>query len=89
MGSTFEMVIVGVVVAAASIWALRAARRSVKEQGVCSSCGSSGDCPVGKNPEALAELGRKGKLDQPTDCRELAEVLEKDSLPENSSTSSN
>ena len=81
MGSTFEMVVVGVVVVAALIWAGRAVWSSVRKQGVCSSCGSSGECPVAGNPEALEELGRKGMLNQPTDCQDLADVLEKKPNP--------
>ena len=62
MSSTVEMLIVGGVVAVALAWAGRAAWRSWRKQGVCSSCGSSGDCPVAGNPEALSELSQKGQL---------------------------
>jgi|GEM_PF-1337752 len=86
MGSTLEMVVVGVAVAGSLVWAGRAAWRSVRKQGVCSSCGSSGQCPVAGNPKALEELGREGKLKQPTNCKELAEVLEKDAHTEYSRT---
>jgi hypothetical protein len=83
MSSTVEMLIVGGVVAVALAWAGRAAWRSWRKQGVCSSCGSSGDCPVAGNPEALSELSQKGQLPhldscQPgaRSCHELAEMLE-------------
>ena len=89
MGSTFELVAVGVVVFAALIWAGRAVWRSVRKQGVCSSCGSSGECPLAGNPEALADLGRQGKLDQPTSCQELARVLDGEPRPEKPKISSN
>ena len=52
MGSALEMAVVGVVVAGALVWAARSSWRSVKKQGVCSSCGSSGDCPVAKKGAA-------------------------------------
>ena len=68
MGSTLEMIVIGVVVGAALIWAIIAGWRSVKKQGACSSCGSSGECPIANNPEALAELGRKGRPPVPPDA---------------------
>ena len=83
MSSTVEMLIVGGVVAVALAWSGRAAWRSWRKQGVCSSCGSSGDCPVAGNPEALSELSQKGQLPhldscQPgaRSCHELADMLE-------------
>lgn len=86
MSSTVEMLIVGGVVAVALAWAGRAAWRSWRKQGVCSSCGSSGECPVAGNPDALVEIRQKGQLPhldscQPggKTCHELAEALEKDS----------
>ena len=86
MGSTLEMIVVGVVVAIALVWASRAIWRSIKKQGVCSSCGSSGECPIAGNPDALAELSKKGQLTnldscQPgtPSCQELADSLEKES----------
>jgi hypothetical protein len=66
MGSTLEMIIVGVVVGAALIWAVVAGWRSVKKQGACSSCGSSGECPLANNPEALAELTLKDDQSEPS-----------------------
>ena len=69
MGSSLEMVIVGVAVLAALVWAVWAGWRSVRKQGVCSSCGSSGACPIAGNPEALAELSRKGQLNQLDSCQ--------------------
>lgn len=89
MGSTLEMVIVGVVVGAALVWAGIAGWRSVRQQGTCSSCGSSGDCPIAKDPDALTELAKKGQLPhldscQPGtfSCQELAETLEKEADPQ-------
>ena len=61
MGGTLEMTIVTVTVGGALIWAAFAGWRAVKKQGACSSCGSSGECPIADNPEALAELGQKGQ----------------------------
>jgi len=96
MGSTLEMIIIGVAVATALVWAVRAGWKSVKSKGACSSCASSGECPIANNPAILAELGRKGRLTnldscQPgaLSCQELAEELEKESLentPEPGST---
>ena len=86
MGSTLEMMVVGVVVAIALAWAGRAIWKSVKSKGVCSSCGSAGECPLVGNPDALAELSNKGRLTnldncQPgaLSCQELADILEKES----------
>jgi hypothetical protein len=85
MGSTLEMLVVGTAVAAALIWAARAGWMSVKTKGGCSSCGSAGECPFVGDPEALAELSKKGQLTnldscQPgtISCQELAESLEKE-----------
>ncbi len=84
MGSVTEMIIVGVVVAGALVWAGVAFYQTIRKQGTCSSCGSSGECPIAGNPDALAELGQKGQLNhldscQPgsLSCQELAEALEK------------
>lgn len=63
MSSTFEMVIVGVVVAVALIWAGRAAWRSFRKTGGCSSCASSGECPALKDSETPISL-----TDIATDC---------------------
>ena len=86
MGSTLEMIVVGVVVAVAAAWASRAIWESVKSKGVCSSCGSEGECPLAGNTDALAELSNKGRLTnldscQPgaLSCQELADTLEKKS----------
>ncbi len=86
MGSTLEMIIIGVAVATALVWAVRAGWKSVKSKGVCSSCGSADECPLVNNPDILAELSRQGQLTnldscQPgaISCRELAESLEKES----------
>jgi hypothetical protein len=85
MSLTLEMVAVGGAVAAAVTWAARAGWKSLRSKGVCSSCGSSGECPIANNPEALAALGQKGQLNhldncQPggLSCQELAESLNRD-----------
>jgi len=62
MGSTLEITIVGVAVGAALVWAIWAGWKAVKSRGICTSCGSSGECPLAGHPEAMAELGQKGQL---------------------------
>ncbi len=59
MKPSLEAVIIGVLVLGAAVWAVRAAWRSVRQTGGCSSCSSSGDCPLLKDPEALADLTRR------------------------------
>jgi hypothetical protein len=66
MSSIFEMVIVGVVVAVALVWAGRAAWRSFRKTGGCSSCSSSGECPLVKDPDAPISL-----TDIATDCDKI------------------
>jgi len=56
-----EAIVIGVLVLGALLWAARAAYRSVKQAGGCSSCASSGECPLVNNPAALAELTRQGQ----------------------------
>ena len=87
MSSTLEMLVVGSAVAASLIWAARAGWKSVKSKGGCSSCGSAGECPFVGDPEALAELSKKGQLTnldscQPgtISCQELVDSLEKESI---------
>ncbi len=87
MGSTLEMLVVGVAVTVALIWAGRTGWKSVKSKGGCSSCGSAGECPFVGDPEALAELSKRGQLTnldscQPgtISCQELAESLEKETI---------
>ena len=87
MGSTLEMIVVGTAVAVALIWAARAGWKSVKTKGGCSSCGSAGECPFVGDPEALAELSKRGQMTnldscQPgtISCQELAESLEKETI---------
>ncbi len=62
MGSMLEMVVIGVAVAVALAWAIRTVWKSVKSKGGCSSCGLAGECPFVGNPDALAELSKKGQL---------------------------
>lgn len=48
MSSGWEVVAIVAVVAAAGAWAVRALVRSLKKPGGCSSCASSGACPLVK-----------------------------------------
>lgn len=48
MSFGWEAVVVGLLVAGAGVWALRALVRSLKKPGACSSCASGGSCPVAK-----------------------------------------
>ena len=48
MSFGWEAVVVGLLVAGAGAWALRALVRSLKKPGACSSCASGGRCPVAK-----------------------------------------
>jgi hypothetical protein len=65
MSLTLEYVIVGVVVAATVLWAVRALLKTLRKTGGCSSCATSGDCPVTKDPELISDLlevgGRSGE----------------------------
>lgn len=56
MNLNVETVIVGVVVAVAMAWGIRAIYRSCKKGTVCSSCGDSGDCPLTSQGQDLTEL---------------------------------
>ncbi len=83
MSVGFEAIIIGVLVATALVWAIRATYRAVKQTGGCSSCSSSGECPLVKNPEALAELTHQGQTTpmepchpETASCSELLESLE-------------
>ncbi len=83
MSLGFESIIIGVLVLTALTWAVRAAYRSVKQNGGCSSCSSSGECPLVKNPDALAELTRQGQATpleschpETASCFELLESVE-------------
>ena len=69
-----ESLVIGVLVAGALAWAVRAVYRSVRHTGGCSSCGSSGDCPLTRDPEAMAELVRTGKQLPPTPCHSPEEA---------------
>ncbi len=61
MSAKVEVILVGVAVAAAGFWAVRAIWRTVRKGNICTSCSSSGNCPAVNNPELLQELG---KIDQ-------------------------
>jgi len=62
-----DTVIVAVIVAVAVLWALRAVRRAVTRKKVCSSCGSSGDCPLanGRGGEDAGPLPSSGSCAYP------------------------
>jgi hypothetical protein len=64
-----ESIVIAVVVSGALVWAVRAGYRSVKQTGGCSSCSSSGECPIVDNPEALAELTRQGRAASRDGCQ--------------------
>lgn len=51
MGFTWETAVVGLLVAGAGAWAVRELVRALRKPGGCSSCGSSGACPLVKGPE--------------------------------------
>lgn len=74
----WEWIVVGVVVAAAVLWGVRAAVRSVRRGAVCSDCSDAGTCPLVKNPELIDELRAKAangsRPDGPNpfpDCKHL------------------
>jgi hypothetical protein len=48
MGFSWELVAVGLLVAAAGAWAVRSLVRSMRKPGGCSSCAGSGSCPAVK-----------------------------------------
>ncbi|HPF69505.1 MAG TPA: FeoB-associated Cys-rich membrane protein [Candidatus Krumholzibacteria bacterium] len=52
-----ETIIVGVIVAVAAAFALRGAVRSARRKQVCSTCGSSGSCPLVKGTTAADAPG--------------------------------
>jgi len=51
-----EWGIVAVIVLATVIWAVRGLMRTMKRAGGCSSCATSGDCPVAKDPDLITDL---------------------------------
>lgn len=60
MSGGWEAVVVGLLVAGAGAWAVRALVRSLRKPGGCSSCGSSGDCPLVNLPGADGHAGADG-----------------------------
>ena len=55
MAVGMESVVVGAAVAGAGAWAVRALVRSLKKPGACSSCATSGHCPlVGESGHAAS-----------------------------------
>lgn len=57
MGGIWDKVIVGLLVAGAGAWALRALVRSLRRPGKCSSCASGGNCPLASQAAARAAGG--------------------------------
>ena len=55
-----ETIVIGVAFLGAVVWGVRGAVRSFRKTGSCSSCATSGDCPVMKDPKALEKL-QKGE----------------------------
>ena len=71
MSTLGETILVVVIVAVALVWAGRAIWRSVSGKDKCSSCGSSGDCPLVNNPDLIEELKQKdcsGKSQDSATC---------------------
>jgi len=56
MSGTVEILIIGVIVGSAVVWALLSVWRSWRTRQVCSSCASSGECPVMEHPSQLGDL---------------------------------
>jgi len=80
---TADKIIMGVIVLAAGVWAVRAVFRAAKNESGCSDCATSGDCPLSTDPDALAKLaqsGQMGKLDHcqssPVNCQTLLDSLD-------------
>jgi hypothetical protein len=59
----WETIVVGVIVGAAMVWAVRGAMRAARRKQVCSTCGSSGDCPLVKGVNAPDAPGATCGLD--------------------------
>jgi len=83
MSLGIETLIIGGLVMGALFWAARSTYRAVKHTGGCSSCGSSSECPLVENPEALNELARQSRTTpresghpQTASCGEYVESLE-------------
>ena len=83
MSIGIETLVIGGLVAGTLFWAARSAYRAVKHTGGCSSCSSSGECPLVENPEALTELSRQSRTTpreschpQTASCGELGDSLE-------------
>ena len=75
MTFSIDILVVGVIVAGALLWAGRATFQTVKKQGTCSSCGSSGECPVAKNPELLEDLA-ESQIPVGASCLDLARPVD-------------
>lgn len=57
---SLEWIIVGIIVAGAVVWGVRAAIRSLRRGAVCSDCSDAGSCPLVKNPQLIDQLREKG-----------------------------
>lgn len=66
MSFGWEAVVVGLLVAGAGSWAVRALVRSLKKPGACSSCASGGSCPAVKGgAEGAAGCGNTSGQEPP------------------------
>ena len=52
----WEWIVVGVIVAVAAAWGVRAASRAIRRGAVCADCSDAGSCPLVKNPELIEDL---------------------------------
>lgn len=52
----WEWIVVGVIVAVAVVWGVRAASRAIRRGSVCAGCSDAGSCPLVKNPELIDDL---------------------------------
>jgi hypothetical protein len=66
MNLALEYVIVGAVVVATAAWAVRALVKTLRRSGGCSSCATSGDCPVARDPGLVSELRAAARRDPPS-----------------------
>ena len=62
----WETIIVIVIVAAALLWAVRGIWRTSREKRICSSCASSGGCPLATD-SGMQPLGSECAVSEPPD----------------------
>jgi len=60
----WEILVVGGIVAVALLWAARGIWRATRSRRICSSCASSGGCPVA-NGTSLQPLGSECEVEEP------------------------